>query len=469
MKKSAMLTLYFIFTIMFSLLLSCSQHSAGIMLGTLRVSETNPRYFTDNSGKAVYLTGSHTWNNLVDMGPGEAPEAFDFTGYLEWMKKYNHNFMRLWTWELLNWDTQANREEAAKVHSAAPQPWMRTGPGDALDGKPKFDLKKMNPRYFERLKHRVKQASENGMYVSIMLFEGWGLQFSPKAFENHPFHPENNINGINGDANGDGRGVEIHTLNNETITRIQEDYVKHTVELVNEFDNVLFEISNENHPPSTDWQYHMISFIKDLEKELPKQHPVGMTFQYKGGSNKILFESPADWISPNPEGGYRDNPPSGDGSKVILTDTDHLWGIGGNRQWVWKSFLRGLNPIFMDPYDGKVLRKSFDSLWVEPLRRSMGYTLMFARKMDLIHMVPAPEIASSTYCLVNKGIEYLVYLPDSREVEVDLEGVPGPFTVEWFDPGTGESKKAEPVEGGRTVAMHSPFNTTGTVLYLKVR
>ena len=47
---------------------------------------------------------------------------------------------------------------------------------------------------------------------------------------------------------------------------------------------------------------------------------------------------------------YRHNPPTADGRKVILTDTDHLWGIGGDVPWVWKSFLRGLNPLFMDPY-----------------------------------------------------------------------------------------------------------------------
>ena len=28
--------------------------------GPLRVHPTNPRYFTDGSGKAIYLTGSHT-------------------------------------------------------------------------------------------------------------------------------------------------------------------------------------------------------------------------------------------------------------------------------------------------------------------------------------------------------------------------------------------------------------------------
>ena len=36
--------------------------------GPLCVHPDNPRYFTDGTGKAVYLTGAHTWNNLVGLG-----------------------------------------------------------------------------------------------------------------------------------------------------------------------------------------------------------------------------------------------------------------------------------------------------------------------------------------------------------------------------------------------------------------
>lgn len=41
--------------------------------GPLAVSSTNPRYFSvgPNDREAIYLTGSHVWNNLHDgMGPG---------------------------------------------------------------------------------------------------------------------------------------------------------------------------------------------------------------------------------------------------------------------------------------------------------------------------------------------------------------------------------------------------------------
>lgn len=439
--------------------------------GPLRVCKENSRYFCDASGKAVYLTGSHVWYNLVDMGKTDPPPAFDFGKYLDWLQTQNHNFIRLWTWEHTTWDTARNNpreQNESTMHFSSPQPWPRTGPGNALDGKPKFDLSRFNPDYFNRLRERVRLAGERGIYVSIMLFEGWAMQFAPKAWENHPFHKENNINGIDGDMNGDGNGLEIHELALESITRLQEEYVKQVIDTVNNFDHVLYEISNENHPPSTEWQYHMINYIHRYEQTKDKQHPVGMTFQYKGGSNRTLFESPADWISPNDEGGYRDNPPGSDGAKVVISDTDHLWGIGGNQAWVWKSFCRGLYPIFMDPYDGLVLGKPFDPQW-DPIRKSMGMTRQLANRLDITTMTPQNDVASTGYCLAEAGTKYVMYLPRGNEVTVDLENVSGSFSVRWLDPSTMTRERGGRVDGGAKHTLKSPFGEKDAVLILRRR
>lgn len=408
----------------------------GQLNGPLRLHPTNQRYFTDDTGRAILLTGSHTWNCLVDMAPPGSDATFDFDAYLDWMAGYPHNFMRLWTWELLSWDTSGNREKQPKSHRVWPQPWQRTGPGKALDGNPKFDLTKFDEDYFKRLRTRVEAAGDQGIYTAVMLFEGWGLQFAPDAWRNHPMHPENNINGIDGDLDGDGKGLEVHSGRSKEITELQRAYVRKVIDTVNDLDNVLYEISNENHPASTEWQYAMIRFIKEYEKKKPKQHPVGMTFQYKGGSNKTLLKSPADWISPNPDGGYRDNPPVGDGTKVIVPDTDHLWGIGGSSTWVWKSFLRGLNPIFMDPYDGAVLSHGFGKDKSEPIRKAMAQVLAWSRRVDLAAMTPKPGLASSKYCLANRKVGYLVFVPKGEQ-QVTLDLPAGKFKPTWFDTDTG--------------------------------
>jgi hypothetical protein len=191
---------------------------------TLEPHAANPRYFADGSGRPLYLTGSHTWSNLVDIGTSYPPPRFDFAAYLDLLERYGHNFIRLWTHEQPQW---APAREGPVAY-LSPQPWVRSGPGKALDGLPRFDLERFNPAYFQRLRARVLAAEARGIYVSVMLFEGWQLQFSrpPFNWRTHPFNENNNINGIDGDVNGDGRGIEVHTLANRTVTEIQRAYVR---------------------------------------------------------------------------------------------------------------------------------------------------------------------------------------------------------------------------------------------------
>ncbi|RPJ36327.1 MAG: hypothetical protein EHM35_08280, partial [Planctomycetaceae bacterium] len=63
-------------------LMSWTAMAATPAAGPLRVLPANPRYFTDGSGKAVYLTGSHTWLNLQDGVLTDPPPAFDYDGWL---------------------------------------------------------------------------------------------------------------------------------------------------------------------------------------------------------------------------------------------------------------------------------------------------------------------------------------------------------------------------------------------------
>lgn len=430
--------------------------------GPLKVLPDNPRYFTDGSGRAVYLTGSHVWRNLKDLGPGPPPPVFDYDDYLARMKRFGHNFMRLWTWELAKYNYNRIKNE---MHYSQPFPWPRTGPGKALDGGLTFDLSRLDDAYLDRLRKRVVQAGERGIYVSVMLFEGHGVQCSdpPWCWDGHPFNAKNNINNIDGNPNGDERGTEVHTLAVPAVTRIQEAYVRKIIDTVGDLDNVLYEVANEAGSYSTEWQYHIIHFVKEVEKGRAKQHPVGMTFQYKGGRNKTLFDGPADWISPNPAGGYRDNPPAADGRKVILSDTDHLWGIGGSRDWVWKTFLRGMNPIYMDDYVNWIGR---DTPPQDEIRRAMGHTLAYARRMDLAKMMPRGDLASSGYCLAAPGREILVYQSKGGAVKVTLPDTPAAWSVEWFDAAAGKVAGTDKRTAAEATEFSPPIKGPA-VLYLK--
>ncbi|MBI4324516.1 MAG: hypothetical protein HY674_04560, partial [Chloroflexi bacterium] len=54
--------------------------------GPLRVHPTNPRYFTDDGQRAIYLAGSHTWNVLQDQGPTYPPRPFDYDGFITFLR-----------------------------------------------------------------------------------------------------------------------------------------------------------------------------------------------------------------------------------------------------------------------------------------------------------------------------------------------------------------------------------------------
>lgn len=453
---------------------------------------SNPRYFTRDGESAVYLTGSHTWCNLQDIGLKETP-PFPYQEYLDFMQASNHNFMRLWMFE--------QPERACWTDAMIyfdPLPWARSGPGSAADGKPKFDLTAWNEAYFERLRRRVMLAGERGIYCAVMLFQGWSLSVTGKGLDPwavHPFNGANNVNGVDVPYTGwDNENVpSLHSLHNPAALAHQEAYLRKVLDTLNDLDNVLYEIINEG--GSLAWQVHMVDYIHAYERGKAKRHPVGITSGTPWLRNEPIVSSSVDWYSPVNQPNwwhrsdfayvedYRQDPPPADGRKVSFPDTDHLWGHGGNPKWVWKCFTRGHNPIFMDPWQGLYLETTEEIAgwsftggvskdtrdypdW-EPTRRAMGDTRRYAERMNLASMLPHPELVSSRYCLADPGEEYLVYLPEGGPVTLDLCAHAGQFAVEWYFPTLGRAiPGARPLEGGDFAATVTPY-TGDAVLYLK--
>ncbi len=431
-----------------------------MMEGTLRRDPANPRYFTDDASRAVFLTGSHMWNNLQDMGD----VVLDFDAYLDMLGELGHNFIRLWAWDMLcTW----NADEPVRPH-----PWARTGPGLAPDGGPKFDLTRFDEEHFERLRDRVAAAERLGIYVSVMMFEAWAIfTRNDTRRELHCFAGESNVNGIDIlTSEADGILRDWVTLDNADVVALQEACVRRVVETVNPFDNVLYEISNEAGQHSHDWQEHFVDFIHGLEADMPKQHPVGIT----GGMqtlNERTFVNNADWVSPecnavdDDDPGYRDgvrtwgSAPFDRGDKVVLLDTDHLWGIGGSAAWAWKSFCRGYNVLYMDPSNDLPWGFFRHDRWKVPpdpgLRREMGAMRAHADGMDLNAAVPHNDLSSTGYCLADPGRDYVVYQPEGGPFTVAL--APGEYVVEWRDPGTGETRPADAASGGSKAEFTPPF------------
>jgi len=475
--------------------------------GPLVVSRKNPRYFTVAANgraaggeRAVLLTGSHVNNNFQDgAGPGRdgaaSPEKTDFEKYLRFLTEHGHNFIRLWRWEHFR-SVVGN----GTFHMfMSPQPWPRTGPGEASDGRPKFDLSKFDDAYFSRLRANVSAAGERGIYVSVMLFDGFALHLSeaPDNLRGHPFHADNNVNGVSIRSIADYQVLPL----DRQVQALQDAYIRKVVDTVHDLPNVLYEVANESSGDrdagdSTEWQYGVIERVRAYEQARGyDRHPIGMTMQHpvpdQRAVNTPLYASPADWISPGfdepiregvasqgpgpPPGRWLLDPPANDGLKVVLSDTDHYAPFGTEPLWAWRTFLRGHHPVLYDlgiimgagpgnPAPGLPPYEVY-----EPTRHAMGDVLRLAQRLDLLELVPADALSSTGYALASPGREYLFLQPEPEGRSFTAKLAAGSYATEWYSVEARKLVAGEDLVVRETdvVAIQAPF--VPAVLHLRRR
>jgi hypothetical protein len=430
--------------------------------GPLRIGSTNPHYFTEAGGKAVYLVGTSVHGTFQ-------PNTFgnpNYTAYLNSMVSYGHNLQRMRIWE--------NGWIPGTAWVAVPMIYKRTGPGLATDGKPKFDLNQFDETFFTTLRSRIVESRDKGIYVMLMFFHGYSTRNDGRDFwSGHPYYKDNNINGINGDPNGDGQGMEIHTMQIPAITKRQEAYIRKILDTLNDLDNVFYETGNEL-SASPQFQRHIVNFVKSQEAAKPKQHVVGISAYFKpevAASWEPIstsIASPADWVAPSwADSGASFSNPAVDSRRIIFFDTDHIagWGLSPEMvQWPWRAFMRGYNLIFMDVPE-EPTRYGRDPDRVEMVRRRLGQTSNYARKMNLMATRPDNALASTGYCLASPGSEYLAYQPASGAFNVKLAA--GTYSVEWFNPATGAATPGRSVTAAAGRRRFQPPFSGEAVLYLK--
>lgn len=74
-------------------------------------------------------------------------------------------------------------------------------------------------------------------------------------------------------------------------------------------------------------------------------------------------------------------------------------------------------------------------------------------------LVGNEESNNSVYCLAKPGEAYVVYLPEGREISLDLRDDKGSFSVHWYDPRRGgklQSGSIRRVQGGKAADLGRP-------------
>jgi hypothetical protein len=483
------------FTTQIALLLLCAFLAGPAALiaqvaGPLTASR-NPNYFKDANGTVLILNGSQTWNTLQDWGANGSVQKLDFDAFVKFLAAHGHNFTLLWTIELPKFCGLPLVEGSAPDLTSAPFPWLRTGPGTATDGGLKFDLRKFDQSFFDRLRARVQALNNARIYAGVYLFTGEFLNVYRCSTDGYPFTAANNINGVDDSytSGRKGKGSVTMTAPN-AITAFQDTYVEKTIDTLNDLPNVLWIVSEEAPQDSTWWNNHQIAHIRAYESRKAHQHPVGYA-ALEGPSDDILYNSDAYWVAP----GSRISPQKSCGSgkpacKVNVNDSDHsYWEIWNDtpqqaRNYAWENFMTGNQVLFMDPYivyypreKRNVCASPHDFICAGPdarydnLRDNLGYILKYSRRLTLANVTPRSSLSSTGYCLAQtpaQGAEYLVYSPAVGPFTMDLSAMSPSRTlaVEWFNPSTGVTIAGEPIHSGSTSQSFTPPFSQDAVLYL---
>jgi len=379
----------------------------------LTVSSANPRYFQDAGGNLVYLVG--WYDNFSPQSGGDWPAT------LSAISTYELNCVRLWV-----------RHHVEKT----PNTFTAAGGGT-------FDLTVPNPAYLAALRSACVDLNALGAYATVMFWQGWSLIDNGwgNGFLLCPFKSSLNINGINGDwYNADSYGLEVdevygHTATSLTgagaaelaIRTVQRGYIRAVIDTLNDLDNIIWEVSNEDRftNPNKIFQEWVANEIRTYEAGKAKQHPVGITATYNDTAevNTWLRTTSADWIAVTKGEGYDTIPVVNTSGKVVLTDTDHIWGnlTTITYDWVWKTALRGNHPLLL-AYGTRVQASAMAAL---------KHTRQYLNRLTLAYATPS----STGYSLTRPGREYLCYQPtDGPFTQTMLEGH---YVAEWFNPTTG--------------------------------
>lgn len=425
-------------------------------MGPLIVDPDNPRYLKNpHTGQTVYLTGTHTWVNVLDHCFGHK-ETMPIEEYIGILKRYNHNYARLWACESAIWDTRPDLPPIL--------PWRRvSGHGQALDGLDRFDLSQVNPAYVDCFYERARALQEANLYCSIMMFQFYTRSPYDRY---HPFNGPNNINGINADVNGDGSLEEIRVWPvPPEIWELQQALMRALIDRCHDLDNVFWEVENEPLASNYVWNKQCASYIKRYERE--KGYPQHLVMLCGPGLNGLqLQDSPADMISPGKRWDgvvvhdLTQNPPDAlIWGKPSLLDTDHFnpemrpeEGI----KWVWKAFTRGHHPVIMDAYSPiSYHREAYQGY--EPFRQQAGYTRQYAERVNLARMVPMTDLSDTRFVLADVSRAYIVYQPEAGILHLTTRA--GVYHYEWFDPSIGQIVENGTVTvGNDTVPFVPPFD-----------
>jgi hypothetical protein len=440
----------------------------------LSIYAPNPAYFQSAQGKPLLFIGDY---QASPTGPTAVPidPNYDYELYLDTLKAAGLNFAKVW----INYGIEAEYDSETSFggyHRFNLMPYLRAGPGLANDGRAKYDLTKFNPLYFDRVAAFCAAARERGIYLHLVLIDAWIFRV-PSLWKFHAYNRANNVNDVDGDPTGTGRSTDPEqgscSLGNAHVLEVEKAYIRRLVDTVNDFDNILFEVANENYY-NPRWELSLAAYVHDYEESKPRHHLVmpldlpdhdygGVT--YGADSHNDHTKSWKTWDLTQLHGKLL----AARGlEQPLIYDTD---GIESNdnpvqRKGFWTAFASGGHVDYTDYSFQPEIGGDERGLRRADTRQQLGYLAAFTRQIRFWEMHPVDWVrAGDGYALASPE-EAVVYLPGGGKIDLNMQDLAGRFAVKWYNPRNGLFSDASTVAGGKTSTFAAP-GPRDWVLYLR--
>lgn len=419
----------------------------------------NPHYFLYCNKPVILVSSAEHYGAVIN-------KAFDFKAYLEELKECGNNLVRIFT----GVQREAPGVFYGDYNTLAPAaeeflcPYKRTGITGANDGLNKFDLDEWEDAFFKRLCEFIDEAALRKIIVELTFFCPYYRQALGDATWNlSPYHPENNINGV-GAAGCDA----LFTLEDEVFARYQLKLVSKLAQLLNPYDNLMYEIMNEPYMCNATeaFQAAVARTIVDTEALLPQKHLI--TQNISNGYSRIMNPDPNvsvfnfHYASPPRavEVNYGIMKPIGCNETGFMTNNLDLT----YRSQAWEFFLAGgalfnnLDFSFSAGNErGEGISRCEHTGGSHNLRLQFGFLRRFMDGLDFIGMHPANDLIHSIeaincngYLMAESGRQYAFYIADGSISKASLIAEPGKYLCEMFNPANGNCIASKNIdhEGG---------------------
>lgn len=452
----------------------------------------NGHYFIYNNKPTVLVASCEHYGSVIN------PD-FNYTVYLETIANVGLNHTRIFGGDYVE-DKDAF---CITYNTLAPEkgrflaPWQRSNkPGFALGGN-KFNLDKWDEAYFKRLHRFMTLAQEKGIVVEFVLF------FVGPFWHTSPFHTANNINNTTSIAR-----EQYMTLNNGTVGKYQELYVKKLVRELNKYPNLILNVANEpwfdnqawpgfaSPPPvaTLEWIQKVSEWITETEKELPNKHLISVDYSNEGFKiplehlntyfkNISVFNHHYDKNAESTQLNYGINRALSFNETGIMPMLSPQYRMQG-----WKYFFTGgalynnLDFTFFTGYEKGNLDVSFSCTWYHgcghpTMKHQMAALLKFMHSIDFVHMQPDNNQVygliwgdRELFTLVKPEIEAVYYITPGQSTEMSLTLKKGKnrYELQWINPIDAQVVSTEIKELNYGAKVAIPMQSEDAVLKVKV-